>query len=76
MSECYCDFDQYMTHVKQMVHIRPQCSHHYHLGICPTKVPRLICQGKDTAVPECLQPRGDNLLHISIYCNHSPARCF
>ena len=22
MSECYCDFDQYMAHVKQMIHIR------------------------------------------------------
>jgi len=50
MSECYCDFDQYMAHVQQMVHFRLQRSHHYHLGICPTMVPRLIFQGKDTAV--------------------------
>jgi len=27
-----------MAHVKQMVHIRPEHSHHYHLGICPTMV--------------------------------------
>ena len=75
MSECYCVFDQYMAHVKQMVHIRSQCSHHYHLGICQTMVPRFIFQGKD-AVVECLWPKGNNLLHISIYCNHLPARCF
>ena len=50
MSEYYCDFDQYMAHVKQTVHIRPERSHHYHLCICPTMVPRLIFQGKDTAV--------------------------
>jgi len=50
-----------MAHVKQMVHVRPQCSNRYHLAICPTMVPRLIFQGK-----ECLQPRGNNL----------PARCF
>jgi len=49
-SECYCDFDQYLAHVKQMVHIRPPSSHHYHLTICPTVVPRLIFQGKDTVV--------------------------
>ena len=59
MSECYCDFDQYMTHVKQMVYTRPQHSHHYHLGICPTMVPRLIFQGK-----ECCQ-----VSVITIYCN-------
>ncbi len=53
MSECYCDFDQYMAHVKQMVGIRPQRSHHYHLGICPTVVPRLILHSKDSVV-ECL----------------------
>ena len=45
MSECYCDFDQYMAHVKQTVHIRPERSHHYHLCICPTMVPRLTFQG-------------------------------
>jgi len=45
MSECYCDFDQYMAHVKEMVHIRPQHSHYYHLGICPTMVPRLVIPG-------------------------------
>ena len=68
MSECYCDFDQYMIQVKQTVGIRPQCSHHYHLSICSTMVPRLTFQGKDSVV-KCLQARGDNLLHISIYCN-------
>ena len=53
MSEFYWDFDQYVEHVKQMVHIRPQCSHNYHLGICPTMVSSLMFQGKDTVV-ECL----------------------
>jgi hypothetical protein len=53
MSECYCDFDQYMAHMKQIVHIRPERRHHYHLDIWPIKVPGLIFQGKDTAV-ECL----------------------
>ena len=48
MSECYCAFDQYMAHVIQMVHIRPQQTHHYHLTICPTMVPRFIFQGKDS----------------------------
>jgi len=48
MSECYCDFDQYVAHVQQMVHIRPQSSHHYNLGICLTMVPRLMFQDKDT----------------------------
>ena len=52
-SVCYCDLKQYMAHVQQMVHIRPQCTHRYHLGICPTMVPRLIFQGKDTVV-KCL----------------------
>jgi len=50
MSECYGNFEQYMENVKQMVHIRPQSSHHYHLGICPTMVARHIFQGKDTLV--------------------------
>ena len=53
MSKCYCDFDQYMARVKQMVRIRPQRSHHNHLDIFPTLVPRLIFHGKDTVV-ECL----------------------
>ena len=75
MSECYYDFDQYVAHVKQIVHIRPPSSHYYHLTICPIMVPRLIFQGKDTVV-EWLYLRGDNLLHISIYCNHLPAWCF
>ena len=52
-SECYCDFDQYMAHVKQTVHIRPERHHHYRLGIWPTMVPGLIFQGKDTVV-KCL----------------------
>jgi len=45
MSECYCDFDQYMAHVKQMVHITPQRSHHSHLSICPTIAPRFQQDG-------------------------------
>jgi len=52
MSEFYYDFDHYMAHVQQMVHIRPQRSHH--LGICPTMVLRLVCHGKDTVI-ECSQ---------------------
>jgi len=42
-----------MAHVKQMAHIRPECRHHYHLGIWPTMVQGLIFKGKDTVV-ECL----------------------
>jgi len=53
MPECYCDFDHYMAPVKQMVHIRPERSHHYHPGIWPTMILGLIFQGKD-AVVECL----------------------
>ena len=46
MSECNCDSDQYIEHMKQMVHIRHHCCHHYHLVICPTILPRFIFQGK------------------------------
>ena len=68
MSECYCDFDQYTacdtdgTHQTSTYSPLPS----WHLPHNGTK-------GKDTVV-ECLWPRGDNLLHISIYCNHLPAR--
>jgi len=63
MSECYCDFDQYTAHVKQMVHIRPQRSHHYHLGICSTMV---LYQG--------LYSRVNTLL--SSFCSQEVITCF
>jgi len=55
MSECYCDSDQYMAHVQQMVQIRPERSHHYHLSICPTMVRRLTFQGKTLLSSVCIQ---------------------
>ena len=40
MSKCFVTLINYMAHVKQMVHIRPQRSRRYHHGICPAMVPR------------------------------------
>jgi len=64
-----------IAHAQQMVHIRHQSSHHYHLGICPTMVPRLIFQGKALLSSVCSQEVVP-CFPISIYCNHLPAKCF
>ena len=54
MSE-HCDFDQNMAHVKQMVHIRPQHSHHYLLGIGPTMYQGLYSRVKTLLSSVCSQ---------------------